>query len=946
HLKGQQYSWVGSIFYFGYLVWEYPTTILIACLPTGKYLAANTVFWGAVVALTAACTSFGGLMVVRFLLGMAEATITPGFMFLTSTWYTRDEMPTRVGIWFAGNSVGGLAASLLAFGIGHIKDDVHPWRWMYIILGAATFLWSIPMFLFLPDSIDKAKFLTPEERQVAAERVVIAGTGSTENSRWKREQVVECLVDPKSWLIFSINLLSQIPNGSTQSFSNIVVESFGFTNLQSTLINIPYSVITAGVIYGTGHLSGRFRTLNCLLIVAVVLPCVVGAGVIYARDRVSHRVQLFAYFLLSTGPAAMPLTMALVQSNYRGVTKKMTITAMLFVAYCTGNISGPQLFRKQEAPAYATAFRAIMICYALVILLVVVLRLYLQWTNARRTREEGFEGNAGAAGAMADGKVPSALDDRNVADALTEVQLRPEDYEDVTDWKTVGFRYPLIKVYHQHNAATVPLHLTSASLRPAQHPQTERTGKMAWRNQGITGSNNIPLGKSRRFGGELEEDGVDRDRDLKRGRDPEPRSDADGPRRRKKRNRWGEASENKAAGLMGLPTAIMSNMTSEQLEAYTLHLRIEEISQKLRIDDVVPADGDRSPSPAPQYDNHGRRINTREYRYRKRLEDERHKLIERAMKTIPNYHPPQDYRRPTKTQEKVYVPVNDYPEINFIGLLIGPRGNTLKKMEQDSGAKIAIRGKGSVKEGKGRSDAAHSSNQEEDLHCLIMADTEEKINKAKQLIHNVIETQLMQELGGGSGAAPAQIEAGPGGGQENGDAKPWQRAPTGGPAPWRSRNQDANDGGSGGGSGGSAAPWARERTRGHESQTDSYYGQAYGSAPGAGAPGAAAPPAPSGATGWHQPPAVGAQNGYPGYPGYGGYGAAPGLGAPPGMGAAPGPPPGLPPAGLSAPPGLGGVNALIQQYSGGAPPPPPPSGEAPPPPPPSNQPPPPPPLGA
>ena len=44
---------------------------------------------------------------------------------------------------------------------------------------------------------------------------------------------------------------------------------------------------------------------------------------------------------------------------------------------------------------------------------------------------------------------------------------------------------------------------------------------------------------------------------------------------------------------MGLPTLIMANMTNEQLEAYTLHLRIEEISQKLRINDVVPADGDR-----------------------------------------------------------------------------------------------------------------------------------------------------------------------------------------------------------------------------------------------------------------------------------------------------------------------------------------------------------------
>ena len=61
-------------------------------------------------------------------------------------------------------------------------------------------------------------------------------------------------------------------------------------------------------------------------------------------------------------------------------------------------------------------------------------------------------------------------------------------------------------------------------------------------------------------------------------------------------------------------------------------------------------------------------------------------------------------------------------------------------MEQKSGAKIAIRGKGSVKEGKGRSDAAHTSNQEEDLHCLIMADTEEKVNRAKEEIHKVIET--------------------------------------------------------------------------------------------------------------------------------------------------------------------------------------------------------------
>ncbi|KHN97275.1 Major facilitator superfamily domain, general substrate transporter [Metarhizium album ARSEF 1941] len=424
--------------YFGYLVWEYPTTVLIARLPIGKYLTTNTVIWGVVVGLTAACKKFGGLMAVRFLLGVTEATITPGFMFLTSTWYTRDEMPTRVGIWFAGNSVGGLLSNLLAFGVGHIEDNIHPWRWMYIILGVATFLWAMPMYLFLPDSISRASFLTTEERQIAKKRVVVAGTGSTENSSWTWDQVAECLIDPKSWLIFFISLLTQIPNGGTQGFSNIIVQSFHFSNLQSTLINIPYSLITAGVIAGAGHLSGRFRKLNCLLIIAVVMPCVIGAAIIYRRTAVSHGLQLFAYFLLSTGPAAMPLAMSLVQSNFRGVTKKMTMTAMQFIAYCIGNIVGPQLFLQTEAPSYDSAFQAIVICYALAIALAIALRFYLQWTNAKRSKLEGLDGSAGA-----DGKMPTQHRWRDVGEGATEVQLRPEDYEDVTDWKMLGFRYRL-----------------------------------------------------------------------------------------------------------------------------------------------------------------------------------------------------------------------------------------------------------------------------------------------------------------------------------------------------------------------------------------------------------------------------------------------------------------------------------------------------------------------
>lgn len=150
----------------------------------------------------------------------------------------------------------------------------------------------------------------------------------------------------------------------------------------------------------------------------------------------------------------------------------------------------------------------------------------------------------------------------------------------------------------------------------------------------------------------------------------------------------------------------------------------------------------RSPSPPPTYDAHGRRTNTREVRYRKKLEDERIKLVDRALKTDPNFRPPVEYHQQKRSQrpsEKVYIPVKEFPEINFFGLLVGPRGNSLKKMERESGAKISIRGKGSVKEGKGKPDQ-FADDAEEDLHCLVMADSEEKVASCVKLINKVIET--------------------------------------------------------------------------------------------------------------------------------------------------------------------------------------------------------------
>ena len=92
-----------------------------------------------------------------------------------------------------------------------------------------------------------------------------------------------------------------------------------------------------------------------------------------------------------------------------------------------------------------------------------------------------------------------------------------------------------------------------------------------------------------------------------------------------------------------------------------------------------------------------------------------------------------------RPSEKIYIPAKEFPEIKWIGLILGPRGNSLKQMERETGAKIVIRGKGSTKEGKGNF-GNRSADEDDELHCNITADSQDKVDACARLINKVIAT--------------------------------------------------------------------------------------------------------------------------------------------------------------------------------------------------------------
>lgn len=76
-LQGQRYSWVAAIFNFGYLFWAVPANLLIQRLPIAKYMGGMILIWAVILISHVGAKNYAGILVLRFLLGMAEAGVSP-----------------------------------------------------------------------------------------------------------------------------------------------------------------------------------------------------------------------------------------------------------------------------------------------------------------------------------------------------------------------------------------------------------------------------------------------------------------------------------------------------------------------------------------------------------------------------------------------------------------------------------------------------------------------------------------------------------------------------------------------------------------------------------------------------------------------------------------------------------------------------------------------------
>ncbi|KAH9834565.1 MFS general substrate transporter [Rhodofomes roseus] len=390
HLTTNEYNMLGTIFYVSYLLFEYPQNLALQRFPVGKWMSLNIFVWGLALLGHAACKNFAGLFAVRFILGMCEGSITAGFMIVSSMFYTRNEQTLRVGYWFLMNGTAQIISGFISFGTLHIKTEgFEPWQWLMCITGTLTLITAVVYWFYFPDSPTNAWFLTKKERIIAIRRLKENQTG-VENKHFKIEQVHEALHDPKTWLFALFSALNNVPNSLTNQ-GQIIVASFGFTYLQTTLLGCVDGVIEIITIWTGVHLAARLKDARAYVAAMYFIPNIVGVLLINLLPWSNRIGLLCAQWLTGVGTTGFVLSLSWLSNVTAGHTKRVTANAIMLIAYCIGNALGPFMWQEKYRPRNHVPWTIIGLCYVACPLLLLLIRRTLASENKRRDLERPDE---------------------------------------------------------------------------------------------------------------------------------------------------------------------------------------------------------------------------------------------------------------------------------------------------------------------------------------------------------------------------------------------------------------------------------------------------------------------------------------------------------------------------------------------------------------------------
>lgn len=364
NLSTNDYNNAQNMYRVGFLIAEIPSQMVGKRLGPDRWIPFQIIIWSLASGGQFFMHNRAGFFACRFFIGLFMGGFIPDSILYLSYFYTKSEMPFRLALFWFTDSISGVIASFIAYGVLHMDGVAgrEGWRWLFLIEALISIVIGFLSFLFLVPGPTQTKtwwnpkgYFTEREEKIIVNRVLRddPSKGDMHNRQaLSLKMLWQSLKDYDLWPIYIIGILFEIPTAPPKSYLTLSLRGIGFTTFQTTLLSIPVTVFAALNLLIITELTERFHQISIFGLLSQLwsLPLLI---VLYTSAGKLPNWGLYAVsFILLGWPSPQAAQVGWCSRLSNSVRTRAVSAALFNITIQLSGIASSNIYRSDDSPQY------------------------------------------------------------------------------------------------------------------------------------------------------------------------------------------------------------------------------------------------------------------------------------------------------------------------------------------------------------------------------------------------------------------------------------------------------------------------------------------------------------------------------------------------------------------------------------------------------------------
>lgn len=409
-LTTNDYNNAQNMYRIGFLIAEIPSQMIGKRLGPDRWIPIQIILWSLASGGQFFMQNRAGFFACRFFIGLFMGGFIPDSILYLSYFYTKSEMPFRLALFWFVDSMSGVIASFIAYGVLHMRGVAgrEGWRWLFLIEALISIVIGLLSFLFLVPGPTQTKtwwnpkgYFSEREEKIIVNRVLRddPSKGDMHNRQGLSLKMLwQSLKDYDLWPIYAIGLLFEIPTAPPKTYLTLSLKAIGFSTFQTTLLSIPVTVFASINLLLVTELTERFHEISLIGLLTQLwsLPLLI---ILYtSAGSLSHWGLYAVTFVLLGWPSPHAAHVGWC-SRLSNTVRTRTVSAALYnITIQLSGIASSNIYRQDDKPLYRRGNKQLIaINIATIVMYALAKAYYLRRNQWKKDRWEKLSPEAKAA---------------------------------------------------------------------------------------------------------------------------------------------------------------------------------------------------------------------------------------------------------------------------------------------------------------------------------------------------------------------------------------------------------------------------------------------------------------------------------------------------------------------------------------------------------------------